>query len=164
MENRAYITDFYEDLDDRRVILYIGNVDQEKLSEALKKSAVNKLFRFGFAISDTDPSRKTFIYVEEGDLKNLNYPIYEYIDVGYDVYVLYEDAGQYYVETKMDVVEYVQKVIGLDLLDSQKELLRKSWITDPDYKFYICMSHRCGRSMCLEHLRELSKIIFNKGE
>lgn len=101
MSNRFYIKDFCEDLNYRGVILYIGNVDNAKLLKALEKSVVNKLWRLGFATSNNDPSMRDFIYVENCDLQNLDYPIHEYFEDGYDVYVLYEDAAGFYIKNKM---------------------------------------------------------------
>ena len=101
MNNRNYINDFCEDLNYQGVILYIGNVNPEKLLKELKRSDVNKLYRFESILNDDDLSRRNFMYVENCDLQNLDYPIYEYMEDGYDIYVLYEDAGKYYVKSKL---------------------------------------------------------------
>lgn len=101
MNERFYIKDFCEDLNYRGVILYIGNVDHAKLRETLEKDEVSKLWRLTFATSNNDPSMRNFIYVENCDLQNLDYPIQEYFDDGYDVYVLYEDATGFYIKNKM---------------------------------------------------------------
>ena len=44
---------------------------------------------------------RDFIYVENCDLQNLDHPIHEYFEDGYDVYVLYEDAAGFYIKNKM---------------------------------------------------------------
>ena len=62
----------------------------------------------------------------------------------------------------MDIVEYAEKMIGIELFEYQKIMLRRLSNLSPDKKIYICMPHRCGSSIYLEHLEELSKIIFSK--
>ena len=101
MNERFYIKDFCEDLNYQGVILYIGNVDHAKLRETLEKDKVSKLWRLTFATSNNDPSMRDFIYVENCDLQNLDYPIHEYFEDGYDVYVLHEDATGFYIRSKM---------------------------------------------------------------
>lgn len=97
MRNRIYINDFCEDLNHTATILYIGDVDPERLHKALKDSLVNKLYRLDYALTYEDPSMKNYIYVSNCDLQDLSYPIHEYIEEGYNVYILKEDAGRYYV-------------------------------------------------------------------
>ena len=101
MRDRIYINDFCEDLNYTGVILYIGNVDHTKLREALEKSYVNKIYRLDYSLKSDHPGKRNFIYVENCDLQNLDYPIDEYVDDNYDVYVLYEDAGKFYVKSKL---------------------------------------------------------------
>lgn len=101
MNERLYIKDFCEDLNYQGVILYIGNVDHVRLRKALEKDKVNKLWRLDFATSNTDSSIRDFIYVENCDLQNLDYPIQEYLEDEYDAYVLYEDDTGFYVKNKM---------------------------------------------------------------
>lgn len=101
MRKRIYINDFCEDLNHTGVILYIGNVDPDHLRKALKDSVVNKVYRLDHALSYEDPAFKNYIYVSNCDLQDLSYPVHEYIDEGYDVYNLYENAGKYYVESKL---------------------------------------------------------------
>ena len=100
MRERIYIEDFCEDLNYQGVILYIGNVDCVRLRETLGKDKVNKLYRLEFATSNNDPSMRDFIYVENCDLQNLDYPAQEYFQEGYDVYVLYEDPKGFYIYRK----------------------------------------------------------------
>lgn len=101
MSKRIYINDFCEDLNYRGVILYIGNVDSAALLEALKRDRVNKLWRLDYALKAVKDGCKNFIYVENCDLQNLDYPIHEYFEEGYDVYVLHEDAGKFYITAKL---------------------------------------------------------------
>lgn len=98
---RIYINDFCEDLNYRGVILYIGNINHVGLRKALERDRVNKLYRFDYALNDPSAACKDFIYVENCDLQNLDYPVHEYMEEGYDVYILHEDAGKYYVEMKL---------------------------------------------------------------
>lgn len=102
MCERIYINDFCEDLNYHGVILYIGNVDPDKLLKALERSNVNKRYRLDYAVRTDDPTRRNYIYVENCDLQNLCYPIHEYIEEDYDVYILYEDNGKYYVKLKLN--------------------------------------------------------------
>ena len=101
MSERLYIKDFCEDLNYQGVILYIGNVDRDRLRKTLEKDKVGHLYRLVFATSNNDPSMRDFIYVENCDLQNLDYPIHEYFEDGYDVYVLYEDSAGFYIKNKM---------------------------------------------------------------
>jgi hypothetical protein len=98
---RKYIDDFCEDLNHRGVILYIGNVDPKRLLNALTNSMVNKVYRLEYALTMDDPSMRNYIYVSNCDLQDLSYPVYEYIEEGYDVHVLYEDGNRYYVKEKV---------------------------------------------------------------
>lgn len=101
MDKRIYINDFCEDLNYRGVILYIGNVDKDKLLKAFEKSYVNKRYRLDYALNKKDTSQRDFIYVENCDLQDLDYPIWEYFEEGYDVYVLHEENDKYYVKKKL---------------------------------------------------------------
>jgi hypothetical protein len=101
MERRIYIEDLM-DLNYRGVILYIGKVDATKLRAALEKAYVNKMWRLDNAINSNDPTIKNYIFIENCDLQDLDYPVHEYIEEGYDVYNLYEDAaGKYYVKNRL---------------------------------------------------------------
>lgn len=100
MERRIYIEDLM-DLNYHGVILYIGNVDKQRLRAALEKAYVNKMWRLDTAIHSEDPGIKNYIFIENCDLQDLCYPVLEYIEEGYDVYNLYEDsAGKYYVKNR----------------------------------------------------------------
>ena len=101
MDSRIYINDFCEDLNYQGIILYIGKVDYSRLLKALEKTYVNKLWRLEYAKTKEDSAMKNYIYVENCDLQDLDYPIHEYVEEGYDVYVLHEDAGKYYVKKKL---------------------------------------------------------------
>lgn len=101
MKDRIYIEDFCYDLNYNRIILYVGKVDPGRLRQALVDSVVNKVYRFDYALSYKDPTMRNYIYVENCDLQDLSYPIYEYIEDGYDVYILYEDDNKFYVKKKL---------------------------------------------------------------
>lgn len=101
MNERVYIKDFCEDLNYQGVILYIGNVNHSKLLGALKKNNVGHLYRLDFAASNNELSMRDFIYVENCDLQNLDYPVQEYFEEGYDVYVLHEDPYGFYIKRKI---------------------------------------------------------------
>lgn len=107
-KNLIYINDFCENLNHRNIILYIGDVDSRRLRKALIDSVVNKVYRLDYALTYEDPSMKNYIYVSNCDLQELSYPIHEYIAEGYNVYILKEDAGRYYVDVDMHV-EIVNK-------------------------------------------------------
>ena len=95
------INDFVEDLNYKAIILYVGNVDAKRLMERLDKDDVNKLWRLDYVINEKDLTMKNFMYIENCDLQNLDYPIYEYMESdmgGYNVFVLHEDDyGNYYI-------------------------------------------------------------------
>ena len=100
--NRLYIEDFCDDFNYKGVILYIGDVDPARLRERLEADYINKMWRLNFAQCKDDPSMKNFIYIENCDLQDLDYPVHEYMEEGYDVYILYEDeAYNYYVKQKL---------------------------------------------------------------
>ena len=101
MNERIYIKDFCEDLNYQGVILYIGNVNHSKLLRTLEKDNVGHLYRLGFAASNNELSMRDFIYVENCDLQNLDYPVQEYFEEGYDVYVLHEDPYGFYIKRKI---------------------------------------------------------------
>ena len=100
MRKPIYIEDFCYDLNYKGIILYVGNVDPGHLRKVLIDSVVNKVYRLDYALSYKDPAMRNYIYVENCDLQDLSYPIYEYIEDGYDVYVLYEDDNKFYVKSK----------------------------------------------------------------
>lgn len=100
--NRLYIENFCEDLNYTGVILYIGNVNFERLYAAMGRDYVNKLWRLTLAVETTDPTKKNFIYIENCDMQELVWPVHEYMEEGYDVYILHEDeTGNYYVKQKL---------------------------------------------------------------
>ena len=99
---RLYIEDFNDDLNYTGVILYIGNVNHERLRTKLEKDYVNKLWRLDNALVYADPSMKNFIYIENCDLQDLDFPLHTYMEEGYDVYILYEDEqGEFYIKRKL---------------------------------------------------------------
>lgn len=102
MNNRIYIDDFCEDLNYQGIILYIGNVNDVALLKALERDNVNKTYRLEYALNDPNDCSRNFIYIENCDLQNLDYPVYEYFEEGYDVYILHEDeVGKFYIEAKL---------------------------------------------------------------
>lgn len=101
---RIYIENFCEDLNYKNVILYIGEVDTANLLKALERDMVNKLYRLEYALDGGSiPGRKNFIYIENCDLQNVDYPAHEYMEDGYDIYILYEDkmSGKFYVKSRL---------------------------------------------------------------
>lgn len=102
MNERIYINNFCEDLNYQGVILYIGNVKYQTLFEALERDMVNKTYRLEYAASKSDMARRNFIYIENCDLCDLSFPIHEYFEEGYDVYILHEEGhGKFYVTRKL---------------------------------------------------------------
>lgn len=98
---RIYINDFVEDLNYRGVILYVGNVDPERLLRKLKEDNLNKTYRFESVLE----SNKLF-YIENCDLQDMSEcktieSILEYVDDERGIYpLLYEkESDRYYVET-----------------------------------------------------------------
>lgn len=59
----------------------------------------------------------------------------------------------------MDIVEYAEKIMGLELLEYQKTLLRT--IADCGVPVYIDMPHRMGRKETLCSI-ELSRDLMNE--
>lgn len=101
MSNRIYINDFCEDLNHRNVILYIGEINPDRLRKALTDSVVNKIYRLDYALNHENPALRNYIYVSNCDLQDLDWPIHEYVEDGYNVYILHEEAGKYYITVDM---------------------------------------------------------------
>ena len=98
---KIYINDFVEDLNYRKIILYIGNIDSDRLHEKLKKDNLGHLYRFDYC------KENKLMFVENCDLQDVNTSeLYDYGDSllylteeGYSILPLYFDAGvgRYYV-------------------------------------------------------------------
>ena len=88
----VYINDFVEDLNYKKIILYIGTVDHEKLRAELEKNDVNHLYQFGKCVEDK------YMYIENCDLQNLDYYLEDYLDEGYSVFPLYSVGARYYIQ------------------------------------------------------------------
>lgn len=88
---KVYITDFVEDLNYRKVILYIGDVNKDVLYKTLKHDEVNHLNRFEGCKDDN------FMYIENCDLQTLDFDILDYLSEGYIICPLYQDSEGYYV-------------------------------------------------------------------
>ena len=101
MRERIYIEDFCEDLNYRGVILYIGNVNTGRLRKALTDCYVNHMYRCDAVVKCDNPSMKNYMYIENCDLQDLTRPVHEYIEDGYDVRVLYEDATGFYIKKNL---------------------------------------------------------------
>jgi hypothetical protein len=123
-ENRIYIKDFCEDLNYKKIILYIGNVDSEKLAKRLEKDLINKIYRLDYAINDDRiPGRQNFIYIENCDLQNLDYPVHEYIaEEEYNVYVLWEDGEKYFIEAKTDILHDQIRQLEFEVRSLEKDI------------------------------------------
>lgn len=106
---RYYIEDFVGDLNYKGIILYIGHVDIERLRAKLIEDMCNKMCRFDNAVNFEDPAFKNFIYIENCDMQDLDYPIHEYLidscdGEEYSVHILYYDdkAGMFYIKDHLD--------------------------------------------------------------
>lgn len=102
---KFYINDFVEDLNYHNIILYIGNVDTDKLLEQLENDYVNHLNRFG-AVLEND-----LMLIENCDLQEVDtLDLTEYgnsllylLKEGYVIYSLKfdEETGKYFVDTNL---------------------------------------------------------------
>lgn len=102
---RIYIDDFVEDLNYRRVILYIGNVDTSKLYSKMCEDRVNHMNRFDGVLYNK------LMFVENCDLQDVDTDHWDefgngllyLIEEGYIIYTLrYEsESGRYFVETNL---------------------------------------------------------------
>ena len=103
---RIYIDDFVEDLNYRKVILYIGDIECADLHLKLEKDNVNHVNRFDSVLENN------LMFVENCDLQEVdtehgdefgNSLLYLISD-GYVVYTLEYDsiAKRYYVETNIN--------------------------------------------------------------
>lgn len=102
---KLYIDDFVEDLNYRKVILYIGNVDSDSLRSKMTSDYVNHMNRFDGVLHNK------LMFVENCDLQDVdtdhgdefgNSLLY-LIEDGYVIYTLqYEtESGRYFVETNL---------------------------------------------------------------
>ena len=102
---KLYIDDFVEDLNYRKVVLYIGNVDSDSLRSKMTSDYVNHMNRFDGVLHNK------LMFVENCDLQDVdtehgdefgNSLLY-LIEDGYVIYTLqYEtESGRYFVETNL---------------------------------------------------------------
>ena len=102
---KLYIDDFVEDLNYRKVVLYIGNVDLDSLRSKMASDYVNHMNRFDGVLYNK------LMFVENCDLQDVdtdhgdefgNSLLY-LIEDGYVIYMLqYEtESGRYFVETNL---------------------------------------------------------------
>lgn len=100
--SRIYINDFCEDLNYQGVVLYIGNVDTDKLLEKLKKDYVNHLNRFKSVLENK------LMFIENCDLQDVDTDnpteygnsILYLLEENYVIYpLMYDEGVGYYVET-----------------------------------------------------------------
>lgn len=102
---KLYIDDFVEDLNYRKVILYIGNVDADSLHSKMTADNTNHMNRFDGVLHNK------LMFVENCDLQDVdtdhgdefgNSLLY-LIEDGYVIYTLqYEsESGRYFVETNL---------------------------------------------------------------
>lgn len=103
---KIYIDDFVEDLNYRKVVLYIGDVEPDDLCSRLEKDCMNHMNRFD-SILEND-----LMFVENCDLQDVdtehgdefgNSLLYLISD-GYVVYPLQYDslAKRYFIETNIN--------------------------------------------------------------
>lgn len=104
---KFYINNFGEDLNYRKVVLYIGNVDLDRLYKKLKREMLIHLYRFEHC------KENKLMFVENCDLQDVNTDnlfdhgnsLLNLIDDGYSVLTLYFDEvyGKYYINVDMYV-------------------------------------------------------------
>lgn len=103
---RIYINDFVEDLNYRKVVLFIGDVDPNNLFSRLEKDKVNHINRFDSVLENN------LMFIENCDLQDVdtdhgyefgNSLMYMFTD-GYVIYPLRYDKSskRYFIETNMD--------------------------------------------------------------
>lgn len=103
---RIYINDFVEDLNYRKVVLFIGDVDPNNLFSRLEKDKVNHINRFDSVLENN------LMFIENCDLQDVDTDHgYEFgnslmymITDGYVIYPLRYDKSskRYFIETNMD--------------------------------------------------------------
>lgn len=102
---KRYIDDFVEDLNYRKVVLYIGNVDLDSLRSKMESDNMGHTNRFDGVLHNK------LMFVENCDLQDVdtdhgdefgNSLLY-LIEDGYVIYTLqYEtESGRYFVETNL---------------------------------------------------------------
>ena len=100
---KIYIDNFVEDLNYRKVILYIGNVDSDTLCSRMDKDYVNHMNRFDSVLENN------LMFIENCDLQDvdtdygdeLGNSLLYLISEGYAVYLLQYDetTKRYLVDT-----------------------------------------------------------------
>lgn len=98
---KIYIDDFVEDLNYRKVILYIGDVEPADLHLKLEKDRMNHTNRFDSVLENN------LMFVENCDLQDgdeFGNSLLYLISDGYVVYSLQYDslAKRYFIETNID--------------------------------------------------------------
>lgn len=99
---KHYIDDFVEDLNYRKIILYIGNIDSDSLHSKMESDNMSHMDRFATVMANH------LMYVENCDLQDVdtwhrdefgNSLLY-LMEEGYAIYPLqYEpESGKYFVE------------------------------------------------------------------
>lgn len=91
---KRYIDDFVEDLNYRKVILYIGNVDSDSLCSKMKSDNMSHMNRFATVMANH------LMYVDTWHGDEFGNSLLSLIEEGYAVYPLqYEpESGKYFVE------------------------------------------------------------------
>lgn len=97
MEKRHYIKDFVEDLNYKKVILYVGNVNLDTLREKLVNDMINHMNQFDHV------SKTKFMYIENCDLEYVDSIdwLFKLINDGYNVYNLYYDDKGFYINIEI---------------------------------------------------------------
>ena len=91
---KRYIENFVDDLNYQGVILYIKNVDKDKLLEKLENDYLNHLYYF-----EAIWNGNGLMLIENCDCIDIwDYQLINYIENNYDIVQLKEDENGYFFE------------------------------------------------------------------
>ena len=60
----------------------------------------------------------------------------------------------------MTLSDYIEKILGIELLDCQKNMINELEKSQRNQNLYLIYPHKLGRT-CLDQIREAMKNIFN---
>lgn len=90
---KKYINDFCEDLNYRKIILYVKNVSEIDLLIRLRKDMVNKAYRFN------DVKENGLMYIENCDLQDVTEnELFEMLEECFSVFTLEQDEKGFYIK------------------------------------------------------------------
>jgi hypothetical protein len=99
--SRITIDNFSKDVNDKKFILYIGNLDIDKLNVKMTNQGILHTERLAEITTHMNHLCRNFIFIIHNELQVLPYNVTDFIYNGYAVYELCRKHGKYYYETNV---------------------------------------------------------------